>query len=64
MVQLLWPKKGYTVEKTMESFCGYPFFCHRGGDLFLTHRCMCVHPAFPPLPMCGPMPAWLNFMVP
>ncbi len=47
-------EKGYRVEKTMDFFCyGYPIFCHRGGDLFLTLRGGASPPFPPPLPMCG-----------
>ncbi len=50
MVQLFWPKMGYTIEKTMFFSLWVPIFSDRGGDLFLTHRGGAFPP--PPLPMC------------
>ncbi len=54
MMQFLWAKNGYTIEKTMDFFIwvGYPFSCHKGEDLFFTHRGGaggCISPS-PPCP--------------
>ncbi len=59
MVQLLWPKKGYSFHRKYHGFFCYgsPFFSDRGGDLFLTHRG--VHPPSSPPPPCPCVPPTL-----
>ena len=65
MMQFLWAKNGYTIEKTMDFFIwvGYPFSCHKGEDLFFTHRGGaggCISPS-PPCPCLTIQPIILKY---